>query len=168
MVANTLQALDTWFKEPTTSNDRPKLLSKLAILELCGWLEVEFDRLIRLVENGRLNDAEWVEVNVIKNTNGFAYNNHWRPMLCKVVGEVFARRVETAMEAAHPTELEHLKSLLGQLWKDRCSFAHADMNTNVAAAQMFNAPSWTLSQHTKLKQILGLYEVVLVAEMAKI
>ena len=89
-------------------------------------------------------------------------------MLCKVVGEVFARRVETAMEAAHPTELEHLKSLLGQLWKDRCSFAHADMNTNVAAAQMFNAPSWTLSQHTKLKQILGLYEVVLVAEMAKI
>ncbi|MBI1907503.1 MAG: hypothetical protein HYS20_14905 [Rhodocyclales bacterium] len=168
MVASTLQALDLWFKEPTTSNDRTKLLSKLAILELCGWLEVEFDRLIRLVEAGRLNDSAWVEKHVIEKTNGFSYNIHWRPMLCKVVGEVFARRVEQAMEAAYPTELDHLKSLLGQLWKDRCSFAHADMNTNVAAQQTFNAPSWTISQYTKLKEILGRYEAVLMVEMQQI
>lgn len=168
MVAATLQELDVWFKEPTTSDDRAKLLSKLAILELCGWLEVEFDRLIRIVEVGRLNDSNWVEMNVIKKTNGFAYNDHWRPMLCKVVGEVFARRVELAMEDAHPTELDQLKSLLGQLWKDRCSFAHADMNSNVAAQQTFNAPSWTISQHTKLKEILGRYETVMTAVMQQI
>lgn len=168
MVAVTLQELDVWFKEPATSNDRTKLLSKLAILELCGWLEVEFDRLIRLVEVGRLNDAHWVEKSVIEMTNGFSYNKHWRPMLCKVVGEVFARRVEVAMEAAHPTELEQLKSMLGQLWKERCSFAHADMNTNVAAQQTFNAPSWTISQHTKLKEILSRYETVLMAVMQQI
>jgi len=168
MVASTLQTLDVWFKEPTTSNDRTRLLSKLAILELCGWLEVEFDRLIRLVEAGRLNDPGWVEKHVIDKTNGFSYNSHWRPMLCKVVGEVFARRVEVAMEVAHPTELEQLKSLLGQLWKDRCSFAHADMNTNVAAQQTFNAPSWTISQHATLKKILSRYEVVMMAQMQQI
>lgn len=106
-----------------------------------------------------------MEDNVIKNTNGFTYNNHCRAMLCKVVGEVFALRVEAAMEAAHPAELVQLKSLLGQLWKDRCSFAHADMNTNVAAAQLFNAPSWTISQHTKLKQILVRYEAVMISVM---
>ena len=44
MVAATLQTIDVWFKEPATSNDRPILLSKLAILELCGWLEVECRR----------------------------------------------------------------------------------------------------------------------------
>lgn len=168
MVASTLQALDAWFKESTTGSDRPKLLSKLAILELCGWLEVEFDRLIRLVAAGRLNDSSWVESNVIEKTSGFSYNNHWRPMLCKVVGEVFARRVELAMEVAHPTELDQLKSLLGQLWKDRCSFAHADMNTNVTAQQVFNAPSWTISQHTKLKEILGRYEATLMRVMEQI
>lgn len=168
MVASTLQTLDLWFQEPSTNADKIKLLSKLAIIKLCGWLEVEFDRLIRLVEAGRLNDSDWVEKQVIEKTNGFSYNNHWRPMLCKVVGEVFARRVEQAMEAAHPTELDHLKSLLGQLWKDRCSFAHADMNTNVATQQTFNAPSWTISQHTKLKEILGRYEAVLMAEMQQI
>lgn len=168
MVAPTLQALDAWFNEPTTNNDRPKLLSKLAILELCGWLEVEFDRLIRLVEAGRLNDSDWVEKNVIEKTNGFSYNSHWRPMLCKVVGEVFARRVELCMEAAHPAELDQLKSLLGQLWKDRCSFAHADINTNLAAQQTFNAPSWTIIQHRKLKEILGRYEAAMMVVMQQI
>lgn len=168
MVTTTLQTLDVWYKEPTVSFDRPKLLSKLAILELCGWLEVEFDRLIRLVEVGRLDDAEWVDKNVIEKTNGFSYNSHWRPMLCKVVGEVFARRVEQAMEAAHPAELDQLKSLLGQLWKDRCSFAHADMNTNVAAQQMFNAPSWTINQHQKLVELLGRYEQALLGVIAQI
>lgn len=168
MVAATLQELDAWFKEPATSNDRTKLLSKLAILELCGWLEVEFDRLIRLVEVGRLNDSDWVEKSVIDTTNGFSYNKHWRPMLCKVVGEIFARRVEQAMEAAHPTELDQLKSLLGQLWKDRCSFAHADMSTNVAAQQTFNAPSWTISQHTKLKEILSRYETAMMSVIQQI
>lgn len=168
MVAATLQELDVWFKEPTTSNDRPKLLSKLAILELCGWLEVEFDRLIRLVEVGRLNDSNWVEKNVIKKTNGFSYDKHWRPMLCKVVGEVFARRVELSMEAAHPPELDQLKALLDQLWKDRCSFAHADMNTHVAAQQTFRAPSWTITQHTCLKDILGRYETAMMQVMQQI
>lgn len=168
MVTSTLQALEVWYKEPSGNLDRPKLLSKLAILELCGWLEVEFDRLIRLVEVGRLNDPDWINKNVIEKTNGFSYNGHWRPMLCKVVGEVFARRVEQAMETAHPAELDQLKSLLGQLWKDRCSFAHADMNTNIAAQQTFNAPSWTINQHAKLVQLLGRYEQALLGVMAQI
>lgn len=115
-----------------------------------------------------MNDSDWVEKNVIEKTNGFSYNSHWRPMLCKVVGEVFARRVELAMEAAHPTELDQLKSLLGQLWKDRCSFAHADMSTNVAAQQTFNAPSWTITQHAKLKEILGRYEATMMVVMQQI
>ncbi len=169
MVATTLQTIDVWFKEPTTSTDRPTLLSKLAILELCGWLEVEFDRMIRLVEAGRLGDLPWVEKYVIKRTSGFSFDGHWRPMLCQVVGEVFARRVDVAMDAAHPGELAQLTTSLSKLWKDRCSFAHADMNANVANTQLtINAPSWTIGQHVTLVQLLGRYEVVLMTEMAKI
>lgn len=169
MVAVTLQTIDVWFKEPATNNDRPTLLSKLAILELCGWLEVEFDRMIRLVEAGRLSDLPWVEKHVIKKTSGFSFDNHWRPMLCKVVGEVFARRVDTAYQAAHPGELDHLTNTLSALWRDRCSFAHADLNANVANTQLtINAPSWTISQHTTLVQMLGRYEAVLMVEIGKI
>jgi len=166
MVAATLTELDIWFNEPGLSLDRTNLLSKLATIELCGWLEGEFDRLIRLVAHGRISDATWVETNVIDNTNGFVYAKHWRAMLCKVVGEVFARRVEAAMDTAHPADLPQLRSLLGQLWKDRCSFAHADLNANRANAQLtFNAPSLAISQYNQLHQILGRYEAVLIANM---
>ena len=166
MIAATLNELDAWFKEPGLSLNRTNLLSKLATIELCGWLEEEFDRLIRIVANGRISDANWVETDVIDNTYGFVYTKHWRAMLCKVVGEVFARRVEAAMEAAHPAGLHQLKSLLGQLWKDRCSFAHADLNANVTNTQLtFNAPSVAINRLNQLKAILGQYELVMISAM---
>jgi hypothetical protein len=162
MVAATLNELDTWFKEPGHSLDRLNLLSKLATIELCGWLEGEFDRLIRSVAHGRITDVTWVETYVINNTFGFVYEKHWRSMLCKVVGEVFAGRVEVAMNTSHPADIPHLKSLLGQLWKDRCSFAHADLNANRANSQLtFNAPSVAINHYNQLKLILGRYEVVM-------
>jgi hypothetical protein len=72
------------------------------------------------------------------------------------------------MEQTYPTELDQLKSLLGQLWKDRCSFAHADIVTNLAAQQSFNAPSWTISQHAKLKKILSQYEIAMINVLGQI
>ncbi len=166
MVASTLIELDSWFREPGLNLDRTNLLSKLATIELCGWLEEEFDRLIRLVAHGRISDPTWIENQVIDITYGFSYNRHWRAMLCKVVGEVFALRVEDAMELAHPTELQQLKSLLGELWKDRCSFAHADLSANRENTQItFNAPSVAIDRHTKLKGILGRYEKIMLSVM---
>ena len=169
MVAATLNEIDNWFDEPGLNLDRTNLLSKLATIELCGWLEEEFDRLIRLVAHGRISDATWVQTEVIENTFGFVYAKHWRAMLCKVVGEVFARRVEAALDAAHPSDLQQMKSLLGQLWKDRCSFAHADLNANRANTQLtFNAPSVAISRYTQLKAILANYEAAMVGVMATV
>lgn len=163
MVDATLRQLDTWFNEPSQGGDRPKLLSKLAILELCGWIEGEFDRLALLAESGRLNDPDWVRENVISKTSGFQYDNHWRPMLSRLVGEVFARRVEAQMEVDFPGDLDRLKSLLGTLWRIRCAFAHADMVANVAAQQTFQAPSWSLNQHRLLAKLLVRYEQSMIA-----
>ena len=168
MVAATLTELDIWYNVAGLSLDRTNLLSKLATIELCGWLEEEFDRLIRIVAAGRVNDATWIESQVIENTFGFKYEKHWRGMLCKVVGEVFAQRVEAAMEFAHPAELQQLRTLLGQLWKDRCSFAHADLAANKAAMLTFNAPSLAISRHATLKAILGRYEAAMSAVLAAI
>ncbi len=82
-------------------------------------------------------------------------------MLARLVGEVFARRIEQQMEELFPGELDQLKSILGALWKKRCSFAHADMTANIAAQQTFDAPSWTLNQHRIVKKLLGHYEQVI-------
>lgn len=158
MVEDTLKQLNSWFIEPTQGGDRPKLLSKLATLELCGWLEGEFDRLALVVENVRLADPEWVKANVISKTSGFQYDSHWRAMLSRLVGEIFARRIERQMEDMFPGDLERLKSMLGMLWKIRCDFAHADLAAHISAQQTFMAPSWSLNQHRVLKKLLGEYE----------
>ncbi len=163
MIVTTLKQLDIWFNEPSQGGDRPKLLSKLATLELCGWIEGEFDRLALLTESGRLNDPDWVRTNVISKTSGFQYDNHWRPMLSRLVGEVFARRVERQMETKFPGDLDRLKSILGTLWKIRCDFAHADMTANLAAQQTFSAPSWSLNQHRLLTKLLDRYEESMIA-----
>lgn len=168
MVDATLRQLDVWYNEPSEGGDRPKLLSKLAVLELCGWIEGEFDRLALLVEAGRLNDPDWVKTNVISRTSGFTYTDHWRPMLSRLVGEVFARRVEAGLEQQAPGELDQLKSLLGSLWKVRCDFAHADIAANLAAQQTFSAPSWSINQHRILKKLIARYEQVLTAVLAAV
>jgi len=149
-----LKSIDSWYNEATQGSDRPKLLSKLAIIELCGWIECELDRVIERAEIGRLNDSSWVQENIIKNNFGFNYTMHFRPMLSKLVGEVHVRKIENRMEKEHPSELENLKSILGQLWKIRCSFAHADVASNVAAQQTFNAPSWSINQHRIFKRLI--------------
>ncbi len=158
MVDGTLKQLDVWYREPSDGGDRPKLLSKLATLELCGWIEGEFDRLALLVEAGRLNDSVWVKENIISRTSGFNYLDHWRPMLSQLVGEVFARRIEAQMNRDFPGDLDQLKSLLGTLWKKRCNFAHADINANLAAQQTFDAPSWAINKHRILKRLIANYE----------
>lgn len=169
MVGATLRELDVWYNEPGSQvGDRPKLLSKLAILELCGWIEGEFDRLVMVAQTGRLNHVDWVEKQVLNRTSGFTYVDHLRPMLVKLVGEVFVRRVETKMEVDDPGELERLKGILTNLWKLRCSFAHADVVANVAAQQVFNAPSWSIDQHRTLKNLIDRYERAMVTSLAVI
>lgn len=158
MIQSVLAELDGWYREPTQGSHRPKLLAKMAVLELCGWLEGEFDRLITLAQTGRLDDEEWMRTHVLERTNGFAYNEHFRPMLAKVFGEFVARRVEARMEELYAGDLERLKSLLGILWKQRCTFAHADVAANVASQQTFSAPSWSINQHRIVSRLIANYE----------
>lgn len=168
MVKATLRELDEWFREDGLSADRTKLLSKLATIELCGWIEGEFDSMIKTVADGRISEPKWVEDNVIHKTYGFHYHKHWRGMLCKVVGEVFARRTEYAMEANSPGDLGQLKSLLGKLWIERCSFAHADIATNMLTATNFDAPSVTLNHYETLQRILSNYKVSMMSVMPSV
>jgi len=97
-IDNSLRVIDVWYNEPSMGNERPKLLAKLAMLELCGWIEETFDELIRKVDKVTINDSKWVCENVIRKTSGFTYALHLRPMLVKLIGEVITRKVEEEME----------------------------------------------------------------------
>lgn len=153
LIEDSLRVLDTWYNEPSVGNDRPKLLSKLAMLELCGWIEETFDELIREVDRSTINDSKWVSECVIKKTSGFTYASHLRPMLVKLIGEVLTRRVEDDMASNHDGDLDRMKLLLSSLWVKRCDLAHADVAANVASQVKFDAPSWSLNQYRILKKL---------------
>lgn len=157
-IENSLCVLDVWYNEPSVGNDRPKLLSKLALLELCGWIEETFDELIREVDKITINDSKWVADSVIKKTSGFTYVSHFRPMLVTLIGEILTRRAENEMDKNHNGELERMKSLLGTLWGKRCNLAHADVAANVASQVKFDAPSWSIEQYRTLNKIFGSLE----------
>jgi hypothetical protein len=160
MVSDTLITINNWFQEPSFGNERPKLLSKLATLELCGWLEGWMDDFVLELSRCCLSDDKWVKEAVISKTNGFDYNSHLRPMLCRILGEHLTRLLEIEFDQTNPGDLDQIKSTLGLLWKQRCEFAHGDLISNVAMQSTFNAPSWAQNQYRVLNKRLEALKVV--------
>jgi hypothetical protein len=154
VISDTLAQLDAWYGEPTAGPERPKLISKLALLELCGWLEVELDQIILTVQSACLNDESWVRRELVDRTFGFRYLQHFRPMLSAIIGEHATRTIEQEMERRHPGDIDRLVSYTSALWDTRCSFAHADVANNVVTQQRFDAPSWSANQYRLLSRIL--------------
>lgn len=167
-IDTTLLSLVEWYNEGQTSNERALLLSKLAVLELCGWLEGFFDVIVMELDALTITDSEWVKKSVLANVHGFDYLKHVRPMLKAMLGEVVVRRVETRLEVVAPGDLERLKSLLGSLWKARCEFAHADLVSNIASQRSFNAPSWSRVQLSSLQLLIDTYRTQLHLEISVI
>jgi len=159
MVADTLTSIENWFKEPTADNERPKLLSKLALIEFCGWLEEWMDETVRKVNQCTLNDAEWVEEYIIGKTHGFHYSKHFRPMLCGVLGEHSIRGIEGDFEKSHHGDLELICSNLGTLWRLRCNLAHAYLAAHKQAQINIYAPSWTKNQFRLLSGRLDNFRI---------
>lgn len=168
MIATTLATIDAWYNEPTAGPERPKLLSKLALLELCGWLETEQDRIMVALDAFCLKDPTWTQREIIEKTFGFDYGKHFRPMLVKLIGEHLSRALENKIEQKHPGDLDRLRSSTGELWIKRCNFAHADMVTNASKQQTFVAPSWSINQHRILSKILLRFEAEAAALTAAI
>lgn len=163
MVADTLVAIENWYKEPTADNSRSIMLSKLAIMEFCGWLEEWMDSLIRDLDKATLTDEAWVKEKVIDGTHGFDYSKHLRPMMCKIIGEYRTRKFEASFEDKHPGELELLRQNLSSLWVTRCKLAHADIATHKASQLKVNAPSWTNNQFRVMSKRLAVYKTELLA-----
>ncbi len=150
----TLRLLGKWYLEVEGEITKSNLLCKLSMLELCGWIEIEFDGLVRKVGKKSSCDTDWVEKDVIGKTYGFKFEDHFRSMICKLVGESAAGKVDFHMEDSFPGSLPRLKSLLGSLWKDRGAFAHANLETNISTQITFRAPSWCLAQYKDIHSLL--------------
>lgn len=162
-IQRTLRELDAWYNDMHGDGNRPKLISKLAILELCGWLEHRMDEVVHEVGSRVGVDLDWARDNVIKDNHGFSYNEHLRRMLCKIVGQFAVDHIEWTFEASSPGTLDRLKSLLGTLWKKRGLLAHTHSGADAFKQETIDAPSWSIDQQKKLADLLDRFELSIVS-----
>ena len=109
------------------SNQKGLLYSKLAILELCGWIEDTMDGIVRKCVIRRIKDPairERINEKVIEVTYGFHYNRHFRQMLVYVIGEISMLKIERNLD---PKKFQGLQSTLGGLRKSRDIQAHTHL-----------------------------------------
>ena len=114
--------------------------SKLAILELCGWIEESMDNVIQAFANRRLQkpaNLTFVEKQVIRRTYSFDYDQHFRNMLIQVIGIINVERLEDNLDK---TKFDIMKSTLSSLKECRDKQAHTHLKDTT---MIIDAPSIT-------------------------
>ncbi len=145
-IERNLNALDVRYRKSKSIKDA-SFVSKLAILELCGWIEVSLDDCIERASVRVLKDSESRKFiqDKIKKNYGFEYENHFRGMMVNLVGiwgfERIVRNIDAGVSANFMSELKSLTV-------KRNSLAHT---YTLGATQHYDAPSSTLGRLINLK-----------------
>jgi hypothetical protein len=156
-ILSNLKQLNSRFMKAKTQKDH-LYFSKLAVLELCGWIETSMDDIVLRVSQKRLtlrSNLQYVERDIIGPTWGFAYKKHWKGMLIKAVGIITVEQIEKAVD---PLKKARLESQLNNLKEVRDRLAH----TYVKGTQIqIDSPSVTLSRFNHLYEGLKEFEKVI-------
>lgn len=128
--------------------------AKLALLELCGWIEESMDDIVvrcsrRIIKKSQ--NLKTVEHEIVKRNHGFDYERHFRTMLMKVIGLVNVERLEKVVD---PTKKSQLESSLLTLKTSRNAEAHTHLK---GITRTINAPSVTIAHFHKV--YAGLIEI---------
>jgi hypothetical protein len=137
-----LETLDKLYNS-STSVIKGLFYSKLAILELCGWIEESMDDVVRTCGNRRIKDKSnktFLEDTIIKKTYGFEYDKHFRDMLINVIGLVGVEKLEKKIDSK---KLAILRATLTSLKTFRDNEAHTHLK---GVTKRLNAPSVTKAQ----------------------
>lgn len=99
-IKNLITELKTLYDSTTDSNHKI-YYSKLALIELCGWIELCIDEILekyidaKLLKISNINLAKNI---FVKNTYGFEYDTNLRQLLIKLVGIVGVEEIEDVLE----------------------------------------------------------------------
>jgi hypothetical protein len=111
----------------------------LAILELCGWIEISMDAMVRRCakKNLRLQANRQFTDTIIRRTYSFEYDLHFRKMLIHVIGLTSLEKIERRLD---PVEFQKLTAALHALKLNRDNEAHTYIKGVTA---VIDAPSVT-------------------------
>lgn len=152
-----LNDLDSRFRKESSAKNS-LYFSKLAVLELCGWIEESMDDVILRSANRILKDPanlKFVRDEIIKRNYGFDYRQHFRRMLIQLAGVANVERIELLVD---PGKKAALISTLATLKTIRDAEAHTHLKV---FARRIDAPSVTLSRFPPVYDGLKDYEATL-------
>lgn len=174
-IESTLTKLDELY-ELNNDSFQLNVLSKVATLELSGWVEETHDDLIQQFLDRRAAEfqelkSEYCLINnkldftfqsyfktaYIEKVHGCSYANHFRPLLINLLGYFQVIEMEKFVGL---TDIQTLRSTLGDLHKARSNLAHQSI-PNLAQQSQLSAPSIVRNQYYKIKPILQKIEIFL-------
>lgn len=132
-------------------------MSKLAVLELCGWLEESMDDIVLRCSMRELKKSvnrKYVQEQIVDRTHGFDYNKHFRKMLIQLVGIVNVEKIERRVNVNVSSQF---RATLGSLIRPRNSQAHTHVG---GGTRIINAPSVSLKHFQDLYAGLVEYDRV--------
>lgn len=135
-----LDALDLLYQKASGLKE-PLFYSKLAIIELCGWVEMTMDDIVLTCAKLYVRETRnlnWLEKE-IKKVSGFTYEDHFRKMLLWFIGIACLEMMEAQLDSA---KFDMMKSKLTALKNIRNPVAHTHLK---GTATTLNAPSITIS-----------------------
>lgn len=115
--------------------------SKLALIELCGWIEESMDDIVLRcgVRHIKIHDnRKFLKRNIVESTYGFQYEKHFRKMLINLIGLINVERLEKNVDQV---AFAKLKSALGLLRVPRNIEAHTHIK---GMTRTIDSPSVTL------------------------
>ena len=145
--------------EKTNLQSHKIFYSKLALLELCGWIEETIDKITLNYAKPKLKsekNIEFLEKDIVKKTYGFDYNLNFRQMLVKIIGIINVEKLEKKLVEIAVFEI--LVAQLGSLSSLRNTAAHT---TSTGTMRTYEAPSTMIKYLDSLYPIFEKFEVEL-------
>lgn len=150
-ISNTLNELERLYIA-ATSQKKAIYYSKLAIIELCGWIEETVDDIFLMhVNRNCRNQAnkKYFKDSVIARNHSFQYAKI-REMLISLVGIIETERLENKLEKQ--SEITLLTSYLANLKTARNEAAHTHLK---GMTRTYNAPSRTINDYQNILRVLN-------------
>ncbi|MBS4071949.1 MAG: hypothetical protein KGZ90_11505 [Algoriphagus sp.] len=139
-ILNNIQKLDRLYNSAPTAE--ATYYSKLAIIELCGWIEHSMDNIADNFATRHLTSTPFRDMysSIKKGTYGFEYKKNFRKMLSSTIGLHNMQSIELSLTTTG--EIAILEATLSSLKTLRDNAAH----TFIDATTTYQAPSATKSQ----------------------
>lgn len=154
-IQNTLARLDTEYIS-STDVQMQILFSKLAVLELCGWIETSIDyTLFEYVDSHLVDNNCKTGINkIMKKNYGFHYDNNLFSLFCSVLG---VNNLENILDKISPADFHNLKNITDIYTKERNKAAHTD--TPAGTTRTYKTPSVVLHDFNLIKPSIQTLEM---------